>query len=239
MKWVSARIGISVAAVLLLAPALALPTGATPLRPSTGVGSVTNHPIEANLMLAPGSSRTLTVKSAEAPTVTSRTTTTFVKGRKGTFTVRATGNPAAMTFTKTGTLPGGVSFTSAGVLSGAPKVTGSFTIIVSASNGVLPNAVQTFTLRVVAIEITTLTLGTARRGAPYSLQLTAIGGTPRYSWINTTPLPAGLQMRGVGYIGVKVRAGAATGTYSVVISVHDGALPTPNTARAVLKLVVT
>jgi len=238
MKCVSARIGISMTAALLLATVLTLPTGAATLLLPTGVGSVTSHPMSASLVSAPSSS-TITAQGTEAPVFTSKASTTFVKGRKGTFTVRATGSPSTMTFTKTGSLPGGVTLTSAGVLSGAPKVTGSFRFIITARNGVLPSAMQTFTLDVVAIEITTLTLGTAKIGVTYSLQLTAVGGTPRYSWINTTPLPSGLAMRGDGYITGKIRANIATGNYSVAISVHDAALPTPNTARATLKLVVT
>ena len=58
------------------------------------------------------------------------------------------GNPGTMTFSYTGTLPSGVSLDSAGLLSGTPTAAGSFTIVITASNGVLPNATQTFTLTV-------------------------------------------------------------------------------------------
>jgi len=181
---------------------------------------------------------TLTVD--QAPGITSAATITFVKGKPGTFNVRASGYPTTMTFTKTGTLPGGVTLTRAGVLSGTPTATGTYTVTITAANSVLPNAKQTFTLKVVAIKITTLTLGTAKKGTPYSLQLTEHGGVAPFTWSNTTPkLPAGLTLSSAGKVTGTVKATVANGTYSVGISVHDNASPTHNTATVVLKIVVT
>ncbi len=126
------------------------------------------------------------------PSITSAASTTFVKGQFSTFSVTATGYPTLMHFTKGGVLPSGVTLTGAGVLSGTPTATGSFTFAIEASNGVFPIASQAFTLKVVAIKITTLTLGTAKRGVPYSRQLTEVGGVAPFTWTNTTPkLPAG------------------------------------------------
>ena len=85
---------------------------------------------------AASGSTTFTV-TTRAPSFTSTATTSFVKGRHGTFTVKANGYPTTMTFTKTGTLPGGVTLTSAGVLSGTPTATGTYTLTISAANGVL------------------------------------------------------------------------------------------------------
>jgi hypothetical protein len=67
----------------------------------------------------------------------------------GSFTVTATGFPAP-TFTKTGTLPAGVTLTSTGKLSGTPVAgaAGSYPITITASNGVGSNATQSFTLTV-------------------------------------------------------------------------------------------
>lgn len=176
----------------------------------------------------------------KAPVFTSSATTTFVKGKSGTFTVSANGYPTAMTFSKTGTLPGGVTLTGAGVLSGKPTATGTYTFTITAANGVLPDAKQTFTLKVVAIRITTLTLGTAKRATPYTLQLTESGGTSPFTWKNTTPkLPAGLTLSASGKITGNVKSTVTVGTYSVGISVHDNASKTRNTATAVLKITVT
>ncbi len=90
-----------------------------------------------------------------SPAIVSATSVSFTVGAQGTFTVIATGNPAA-TLTETGALPSGVTFNAqTGVLSGTPATgTGgttsmSYPIQFTASNGVGSNAVQNFTLTVV------------------------------------------------------------------------------------------
>jgi len=174
----------------------------------------------------------------QRPRFTSAATTTFVKGRANNFTVTAAGYPKAH-FTKTGTLPNGVTLTSAGVLSGAPTALGSYNFSITASNGVLPNAIQTFTLKVATIKITTLTLGTTTRGSGYSLQLAELGGVAPFTWtITSGVLPAGLKMNAGGYIKGSVRGSVTPGPYSVGISLHDNATPTHNVATATLTLVV-
>jgi hypothetical protein len=85
-----------------------------------------------------------------APRITSANTTTFHAGTGGTtFTVTATGIPAP-TLSVSGTLPGGVTFDSTtGVFSGTPGATiqqGDYGLTITASNGILPNAIQKFIL---------------------------------------------------------------------------------------------
>ena len=92
-------------------------------------------------------SATATFAANQAPTITSANSTTFTAGTTGSFTATASGVPAP-TFTETGTLPSGVTLSSAGLLSGTATVAGSFPITITASNGVLPNATQNFTLTV-------------------------------------------------------------------------------------------
>ena len=57
-----------------------------------------------------------------------------------------TGSPAPTFAVSPATIAGGITISSAGVLSGTPTTAGSFPITVTASNGVTPNAVKTFTL---------------------------------------------------------------------------------------------
>jgi hypothetical protein len=86
----------------------------------------------------------------QAPTIASATATTFTVGTAGFFTVTTTGSPTP-TLTESGALPAGVSFNSStGILSGTPAAgtAGTFTLMFTASNGVTPNAAQTFTLTV-------------------------------------------------------------------------------------------
>ncbi len=74
-------------------------------------------------------------------------------GNAGSFTVTTTGYPTAA-LTESGKLPGGVTFVDnhngTATLSGTPTASGIYTLIISAANGVLPAASQTFTLTVVA-----------------------------------------------------------------------------------------
>jgi hypothetical protein len=93
--------------------------------------------------------QTFTLTINQAPAITSAAAASFTHGVAGSFTVTATGFPAP-TFTKTGTLPAGVTLTSAGKLSGTPAAgaVGTYPITITAGNGVTPNATQAFTLTV-------------------------------------------------------------------------------------------
>jgi hypothetical protein len=83
-----------------------------------------------------------------APAITSANSATFQVGVAGTFTVSATGSPP-MTLSESGALPSGVTFTPAtGLLAGTPTISGTYPLQFTASNGVPPNAVQSFTLTV-------------------------------------------------------------------------------------------
>ena len=83
------------------------------------------------------------------PNITSANIASFTVGQIGTYVVTATGN-LAPTFSATG-LPGWASLNSVtGELSGTPSSTAAspFSITLTASNGNLPNATQSFTLKV-------------------------------------------------------------------------------------------
>ena len=87
------------------------------------------------------------------PAITSANTTTFAEGSSGTFTVTSTGTPTA-TLTETGSLPTGVTFVDNGngtaTLAGTPAAgtRGTYPITITATDGVSPNATQSFTLTV-------------------------------------------------------------------------------------------
>jgi hypothetical protein len=63
-----------------------------------------------------------------------------------------TGSPAPTFTLDPATVAGGITISPAGVLSGTPTEAGSFPITVTATNGVAPDAVQTFTLEVKTAE---------------------------------------------------------------------------------------
>lgn len=84
----------------------------------------------------------------QAPVLTSANSTTFTRGQQNTFTIQASGFPAASFALSKGVLPAGVILNKAtGVLSGMPTaVAGTYTFIISATNGIGPIATQIFNL---------------------------------------------------------------------------------------------
>jgi mono/diheme cytochrome c family protein len=104
--------------------------------------SVGQGPASGTVMVTPAPTPT-------PPTFTSAASTTFTVNAPGSFTATASGTPATFTWSQTGTLPIGITFsTSTGVLSGTPTQAGSFPLTLGVSNGVMPNASQSFTLTV-------------------------------------------------------------------------------------------
>jgi hypothetical protein len=89
----------------------------------------------------------------DRPSITSANTWTFTAGTLSNFFVTAIGNPTPA-IAVSGSLPAGVSFidngNGVGTLTGTPGATtgGSYALTFIASNGVLPNGTQAFTLRI-------------------------------------------------------------------------------------------
>lgn len=144
-----------------------LPTGVT-FTPATGVlsgtpanGTAGTYPLvfTASNGALPNSTQNFALIVSGAPIITSADNTTFTELVPGSFQVVAGGNPT-ITYTISGTLPVGVNFdTATGLLSGTPDAGSapSYALVITASNGVLPNATQNFTLNV---SDTTATYGT-------------------------------------------------------------------------------
>src|SRR5205814_606233 len=101
---------------------------------------------------------TLTVRDTapvlHAPAIISPASTTFTAGTEGTFTVHTTGVPTA-TLSLTGTQPSWLSFIDntdgTATLTGIPDPgsNASYAFTITATNGVAPDATQSFTLFVV------------------------------------------------------------------------------------------
>ncbi len=172
-----------------------------------------------------------------APAFTSAASTTFVDGVAGTFTPAASGSPTP-TITESGDLPAGVTF-SDGVLSGTPTVTGPFTVTLSASNGIGGPVTQSFTLNVVAIEITTTSLPAATVGATYSASLAQSSALTPVKWTVSPKLPKGLKLnKTTGAITGKVSKKATTGSVSVTFTVTYKAKKVVDTATQTITLQV-
>ena len=155
-------------------------TGTLSGTPGAGTGGTYNITITASNGVLPNATQNLTLTVDQAPAITGANSTTFTVGTAGLFSVTATGFPAP-TFSETGALPSGVTLSSAGVLSGTPGAGtgGTYNITITASNGVLPNATQNFTLKVADFTISATPLSqtiSSGHSASYTIALTSVGG---------------------------------------------------------------
>jgi len=180
------------------------PTTGSTLWTSASVGSTHwESPIVANgVVYVTGGSNHLTAFALPtvAPAFTSASSTTFRVGAAGNFTVAAAGTPAPA-LSETGSLPSGVTFTaSSGSLAGTPgpATAGTYALQFTASNGVLPDATQSFILTVnAAASSATLTLidpnctgGLILSGTPPNQLLTCVTGGGATPVCSPTASPA-------------------------------------------------
>ena len=120
----------------------------------------------------------------------------------------------------TGSLPAGISLSPSGVLSGTPTATGTFSFTVKVTDASGQSATQATSISISAGVSTTFSAPPAAvKGAPYSVTLTATGGTTPYTWsVNAGTLPPGLTLSSAG-----VLAGTPTtaGSYPFSVNVID------------------
>ena len=91
-----------------------------------------------------------TTSKVQANTITSANTATFTYGTHSSFTATATGSPTP-TVSLSGSLPSGITFVGgvgSGVISGIPESAGSYPLTIKATNGVVADVTQVFTLTV-------------------------------------------------------------------------------------------
>jgi predicted RNA-binding protein with TRAM domain len=164
---------------------------------------------------------TLTV-SATGPTFTSGTSTTFTETTGGTFNVTATGD-APITYTKTGTLPSGVTLASNGTLAGTPAfgTAGSYPITITATDANTATKTQAFTLTVTATgpSITSATVATFTANTANTFTVTATGDTP-ITFTETGPLPTGVSLATNGTLAGTPAAGTQ-GSYPLTLTATD------------------
>ena len=116
------------------------------------------------------------------------------------------------------------------MLSGTPTAAGTFPITFTASNGVAPDATQSFTLTVSGFEISTTSLPDAVVGTPYSVQLTTTGSPSgaTVAW-KKVALPKGFALSSTGLL-TGTPSAKAMGLQSVQVSATDAKGATPVTA---------
>jgi DNA-binding beta-propeller fold protein YncE len=135
-----------------------------------------------------------TVIPVQPPAITSAAQATFTVGRAGSFTIEGSGTPDP-TFTKSGSLPAGVTLSTIGTLAGTPAsgTAGIYRFTITASNGVAPAATQAFTLTVdQAPAITSVGKAAFRPGVSHSFTVQTTG-YPAAKVTEQGKLPPGLR----------------------------------------------
>ncbi len=200
-------------------------TGSLSGTPAAGTSGSYPITITAANGIGSGATQSFTltvVAGSQAPSITSANNTTFTVGTNGSFQVVATGSPSP-TFTQTGGLPSNVTLSSTGLLSGVPAAGtgGTYVITITASNGVLPNATQQFTLTVdQAPAITSTNSTTFTIGTNGSFQVTATG-FPAPTFTEAGSLPSNVTLSPSGLLSGVPAAGTA-GSYPITITAGNG-----------------
>lgn len=116
----------------------------------------------------------------QAPTFTNAQPSNGVVNTPYTFTLTANGTPAPTFSVTSNALPPGLALSgTSGLINGTPSAIGTFAGMFTATNGVLPNATQTFAISIagVAQTITFGALGSKPWGtSPFTLSATASSG---------------------------------------------------------------
>lgn len=205
-------------------------SGALSGTPAAGTGKTYSITFTASNGVGSNATQNFTLTVDEAPAITSANTTTFSVSAAGSFTVTTTGFPAP-SLTEAGALPSGVTFVDngngTGKLSGTPAsgTSGSYPIMLTASNGIGSNATQNFTLTVnTAPVITSANSTTFTVGAAGSFTVTTTG-TPTPSVTEAGALPSGVTFtanaNGTGTLSGTPAAGTGK-TYSITFTASNG-----------------
>jgi hypothetical protein len=218
-----------------------LPQGLTFASPSAGTATITgmpatgtagSYPVSITATNSSGSTATLplviTVNPSSAPLFTSGTSAFFTLSKLGSFAITTSGSPNA-TIGEVGTPPAGLSLvpnaTGGALLTGTPTATGTFTMSLTAVNGITPNATQTLTVVVgQAPAFSSAASDSVASGTAFSFPVTTTG-YPAASLGYSGTLPTGVNFV-AGTNGTATLSGGATVTattsYPITITAVNG-----------------
>jgi hypothetical protein len=197
----------------------------------------------SNLVPAGGSAATDTTGTpsvsisyaVSAPAITSASNTTFQTGRAGNFTVTTSGVPTP-SLSESGALPSGVSFTDNGdgtaTLAGTPAdgTGGTYPLTITASNGISPDASQTFTLTVqepttTSASSVSTSFSSSSQTVTLNATVTSPAGAVNEGTVTFTvregatvigaPVTSGTVSSGAASVSYSLPAGTAVGTYTI------------------------
>jgi hypothetical protein len=199
-------------------------TGVLSGTPSAGTGGTYVVTFTASNGVGQQASQSFTITIKQAPAITSANSATFTVGTAGSFSLSATGFPAP-TFGETGSLPAGLTFNSStGVLSGTPSAGagGSYSVTLTASNGVGQQVSQNFTITIDQAAAITSANGTAFSvGSAGSFNVTATG-FPGVTFGESGALPSGVNFNAATGTLSGMPAAATSGTYHLTFTANNG-----------------
>ena len=142
------------------------------------------------------------------------------------FAYTASGYPASTFSLKSGQIPPGLTLSSTGILSGMPSQVGTFSGVVTASNGISPAATQSFTIHILQAVAPVITNGpppaTVAIGGSYSFTYKGSGQPTPTFFLTKGSLPPGLALTSGGVLaGVP----SQTGIYSGTVTCSNGDNP--------------
>jgi Putative Ig domain len=182
---------------------------------------------------------TLTVQNAapvtHAPTITSAASTTFTVGTEGTFTIHTTGTPTA-SIALSGTLPDWLTFVDntdgTATLDGIPDPGGpaSYSLTITATNGIAPDATQSFTLfvnnpppAITSADNATFVVGTL---GSFTVRTSPPDPSATVNYTGTLPSGISFTANGDGTATIEGAASAGSeGDYPINITASNGTLP--------------
>lgn len=153
----------------------------------------------------------------------------------------ANGQPGYAWSLVSGQLPAGLTLSSDGTISGTPTSPGAsnFTAKVTDSAGATAQQSLDIVIASNALVISTAATATGEVGVPFSVNLSAAGGTQPYVWTVTNgALPAGLSVSGSQIFGTPTTSGTSTFTVTVTDSQRMTA-QLPMTLTIVAALAIT
>ncbi len=156
-------------------------------------------------------------------TVTNPGVSTGTAGTAFSQTFTESGGMGTITWSESGTLPGGITLdSSTGILSGTTTEVGSFPITVTATdqNGCTgTGATYTLTFSCQTITVTNPGVNSGTVDAPFSQTFTASGILATATWSETGTLPGGITLDSAS--GVLSGSPAAPGSYPISVKVTD------------------
>jgi Putative Ig domain/Matrixin len=162
------------------------------------------------------------VVTSTSPQMPSTGSATFTLGTPGSYQVTATGTPAPTFSVPSGSLPTGVNLSSSGLLtSTALTPGGTYNFTITATNGVAPDATESFTLTVdQAVHFTSKSSTGFTVGNLGSYQVTASGSPAPTFAVTGGTLPSTVNLSSTGLL-----SGTPTdaGTYNFTITATSSA----------------